>query len=564
MTNPTQIRKYINILLEATQSSNLKQNYEKLLATLELTPGSDEGFFGRNFRNNRNNEKLAQFARDNNLPGMFNPETGRFVKFGEDPEGAGPTDTVDDAALASMDDLEQLAAIGALPANVVDELNQEVEYYDTGERSLSRRDILGNIFGDPNPEYRDRLLGILKKNQGGAKKDVQPKSKSQPNKELDIGADKDMPKGGTAPVSPVQGPEELPDLPPNPLDAPEAPSSAGSKPDDIPASPMDAPDAASSARSKPDPNVNPLANKPGDYTGADGIEDMGTGMFVKPEPSNKELDIDADKAIKPKKASLSSEPDPSSKYFGKSGHMGQKSKAEIKALQTQLKNAGYNPGDADGIIGKNTTAAIKKLQRDSGIAVDGLFGKDSLNALAQKLRNDSTIKEQMETFLNEGPEEKKAVVDAIRKLGTTDEVRQWMGQQGHNLDNMSDDEVVSNIIRPYYKAAMMGGIQAKRMGIDPKKIDSLVSQAKNMLPLAGLAQLVGYKPSVGLRGKVTTPGLDKVRPAVIDVDPSASDVQTAVDVYDKLRGNFPKAADMFDQGEYKNAIYQIYKRMADK
>jgi len=142
----------------------LKKKYAALVASLQLEPGEDEGFFGRNIRNNRNNAKLAEFAKENDLPGLFNPETGSFVKYDEDPEGGGLSDQVDDAAIASMDDLESLAKIGAIPAAVQDELNQEIEYYDSGERSFSRRDIISNILGNPNPEYRDRLLAISKQN----------------------------------------------------------------------------------------------------------------------------------------------------------------------------------------------------------------------------------------------------------------------------------------------------------------------------------------------------------------------------------------------------------------
>ena len=37
---------------------------------------------------------------------------------------------------------------------------------------------------------------------------------------------------------------------------------------------------------------------------------------------------------------------------------------DIKALQTALNALGYNAGDADGIAGKNTIAAIQRFAQD--------------------------------------------------------------------------------------------------------------------------------------------------------------------------------------------------------
>lgn len=56
---------------------------------------------------------------------------------------------------------------------------------------------------------------------------------------------------------------------------------------------------------------------------------------------------------------------------------------DVKKLQQSLINAGYNVGKtgADGILGKNTEAAIKKYQKDNGLAVDGIAGKNTLGSL---------------------------------------------------------------------------------------------------------------------------------------------------------------------------------------
>jgi len=43
----------------------------------------------------------------------------------------------------------------------------------------------------------------------------------------------------------------------------------------------------------------------------------------------------------------------------------------VKIIQAKLAGLGYNPGPADGILGRKTTDAIKAFQRDEGLAVNG-------------------------------------------------------------------------------------------------------------------------------------------------------------------------------------------------
>ena len=64
---------------------------------------------------------------------------------------------------------------------------------------------------------------------------------------------------------------------------------------------------------------------------------------------------------------------PSRGYF-KNGDKG----TQVKNLQMFLNWCLGNCLAVDGIIGGNTTAAVKVFQRHYGLAVDGLFGKDSL------------------------------------------------------------------------------------------------------------------------------------------------------------------------------------------
>lgn len=59
---------------------------------------------------------------------------------------------------------------------------------------------------------------------------------------------------------------------------------------------------------------------------------------------------------------------------------------EVKALQILLMGRGYSVGvdGADGDFGANTKAAVKAYQRDMGLGVDGIAGKDTISALLQK------------------------------------------------------------------------------------------------------------------------------------------------------------------------------------
>jgi len=79
-----------------------------------------------------------------------------------------------------------------------------------------------------------------------------------------------------------------------------------------------------------------------------------------------------------------------------------KSRQEIIELQQLLANQGYRPGKVDGLLGKNTTDAIRRFQRSQGLPADGLATSTVLQQLkpgysyqaassstAQKLRHEA-------------------------------------------------------------------------------------------------------------------------------------------------------------------------------
>lgn len=53
----------------------------------------------------------------------------------------------------------------------------------------------------------------------------------------------------------------------------------------------------------------------------------------------------------------------------------------VKWFQQTLTALGYDPGVIDGIAGVQTAAAVSQFQYDAGLAVDGVVGPDTNNAL---------------------------------------------------------------------------------------------------------------------------------------------------------------------------------------
>lgn len=60
--------------------------------------------------------------------------------------------------------------------------------------------------------------------------------------------------------------------------------------------------------------------------------------------------------------------------------MGSRSE-EVRSIQQVLKNQGYYTGNIDGIFGTATKNAVIAFQRDNGLKVDGIAGKETLKAL---------------------------------------------------------------------------------------------------------------------------------------------------------------------------------------
>jgi len=59
--------------------------------------------------------------------------------------------------------------------------------------------------------------------------------------------------------------------------------------------------------------------------------------------------------------------------------------AEVAYLQTLLKILGYAPNNIDGIFGLNTEHQVKSFQADNNLAIDGIVGERTWEALERQI-----------------------------------------------------------------------------------------------------------------------------------------------------------------------------------
>lgn len=62
---------------------------------------------------------------------------------------------------------------------------------------------------------------------------------------------------------------------------------------------------------------------------------------------------------------------------------------EVKSLQLSLNKAGYPVGEADGIFGAMTNRAVRALQEDTGLVVDGVVGPKTTKELGRLIAESS-------------------------------------------------------------------------------------------------------------------------------------------------------------------------------
>lgn len=88
----------------------------------------------------------------------------------------------------------------------------------------------------------------------------------------------------------------------------------------------------------------------------------------------------------------------SSGMHDKSGHSGMSSRmdsqqsaspSEIKQVQEALRNKGYNPGAADGIMGPRTQQALRQFQSTENLQVTGQLDSNTASALGVSYSSNS-------------------------------------------------------------------------------------------------------------------------------------------------------------------------------
>ena len=73
---------------------------------------------------------------------------------------------------------------------------------------------------------------------------------------------------------------------------------------------------------------------------------------------------------------------------------------DVENIQEALTICGFNPGAIDGKMGSNTTAAIKAFQKAAGLSVDGVFGPNTAESLAESLNEASVKASELEGYFS--------------------------------------------------------------------------------------------------------------------------------------------------------------------
>lgn len=123
---------------------------------------------------------------------------------------------------------------------------------------------------------------------------------------------------------------------------------------------------------------------------------------------------------------------------------------EVKQLQTWLEQLGYDFDNfgLDGKFGSETEKALKSFQKDSGIKEDGIFGKQSWDALQKRMLG---VQETAKEILPTTPLEK---FDKMLVKGDRGEGVKKLQQHLIDLGYLTDQSMADGIFGPQTQAAL--------------------------------------------------------------------------------------------------------------
>lgn len=120
---------------------------------------------------------------------------------------------------------------------------------------------------------------------------------------------------------------------------------------------------------------------------------------------------------------------------------------EVKKLQQHLIDAGYDLGayGLDGVYGNDTANAVKKYQKDNGLTVDGIAGKNTLSKMystqSQKPQDASGGQKESNKYTYD-PNTNQAYLDALEALKNAQQnMPQYSGKYDEQLQEIYDQIV---------------------------------------------------------------------------------------------------------------------------
>ncbi len=138
---------------------------------------------------------------------------------------------------------------------------------------------------------------------------------------------------------------------------------------------------------------------------------------------------------------------------------------KVEAIQKGLKKAGYDPGEIDGIMGKNTRAAIKQLQHDHRLPTTGLMDAKTQKAfgstlVARAFIDTATVfAADVVQGMNEtaAAAEKQKAADAAKRIA---DFRQRIANSRSNIQALQNAVFESNKLRESTSSWVTGPVHA--------------------------------------------------------------------------------------------------------